>query len=262
MSLLRVLASVVFVLPLAAARAGSPPAGGEAPRAIALSRGDYGARFYAVPPGHPVHGLIVFGSGDGGWSYWEERVCRHLAAEGFATVGVDFAVYAASGYTAETLRRDYLRLVDELRRLAGGPPSPPVFYGGWSMGAEQALPAASDPALRPPGLGGFLLVAPGARGRYGLHLRDRLGVTPKGPDTFSLHDLAAQVSDLRFAVFHGGLDILDDLNWSKGLTLDYKRWVVPHTMHDFSGASDAFLTEVDSALLWLLEKARPAAPAP
>ncbi len=218
---------------------------------IDLSRGAYEARFYPAAAGH-VRGCVVFGSGDGGWSYWEERVARHLSGKGFAVAGVDFNAYAASDYDETALRRDYLTLVAELRRRQPEAARAPVFYGGWSMGAEQSLPAAADPALRPAGLGGLILVAPGARGRYGLRLRDRMGVAPTGPGTFDLRETAPRCADLRMAVFHAGLDLLDDLKWSEGQKLDLRLWTVSRAFHDFSGAGDEFLAALDEALDWLL----------
>ncbi len=222
---------------------------------MALARGDQPARFYApATKGGPPRALIVFGSGDGGWSYWEERVCRRLAEKGCAVAGIDFNAYAATDFTPDILRRDYRVLVEELRRRHPDAGPVPVLYGGWSMGAEQSLPASSETAARAEGLRGLILVAPGARGRYGLRLRDRMGMAPAGPDTFSLRELAPRCSDLRFAVFHAGLDLLDDLKWSEALALERKLWVLPRTFHDFAGAGDAFLAQLDEALPWLLRE--------
>ena len=225
---------------------------------ITLTRGDYAARFYDIALGTHPRGLVVFGSGDGGWSYWEERVSRHLAARGFAVAGVDFRLYAEAPFSTAIIRKDYQQLVAALRGRRPEGETLPLLYGGWSMGAEQSLPAAADPAQRPAGLRGFILVAPGARGRYGMKLSDRMGITPTGPDTFALREIAPACADLRFAVFHAGLDIVDDLKWSQGLVLDYRRWLVPRTMHDFSNAGPPFLSALDEAMIWLLEP--PAAP--
>ncbi|MCX6936707.1 MAG: hypothetical protein NTU80_02230 [Verrucomicrobia bacterium] len=223
---------------------------------IALLREAYEARFYAPPAETALRGLIVFGSGDGGWSYWEERISRHLATRGFAVAGVDFQAYAAQPFSAEILREDYRRLVAELRLRHPDATTLPLLYGGWSMGAEHAFPAAADRAARPAGLCGLILVAPGARARYGLKLSDKLGITPTGEDTFALRDLAPACADLRLAAFHGGLDPLDDLEWPKGLDLDHRLWVIPRVLHDFSNAGEGLRNALDDALFWLLQPPR------
>ncbi|HEY8932262.1 MAG TPA: AcvB/VirJ family lysyl-phosphatidylglycerol hydrolase, partial [Rariglobus sp.] len=211
---------------------------------------------YVPPTGAAVRGLCVFGSGDGGWSYWEEIVCAHLAKRGWAVAGVDFSKYSVTDYTQAILVADYGRLTAELERRTGAPMAGegarPVVYGGWSMGAEQALPAAADVPARPAGLRGLLLVAPGARGRYGLHTKDKLGFTPTGEGTFGLGDFAPQLHDLRLAQLHAGLDPLDSIKWYHGLKLDLRLWKYPRAFHDFDGASDDFLKLVDEALAWIL----------
>lgn len=250
--------SVIFGLALLGLGAASAVGADQPTTAFSLSRGSYAARFYAPAKNTAPRALVVFGSGDGGWSYWEERVCRHLAERHFAVAGVDFNAYAGADYTPEILREDYRRLAAELRRRHPGTEETPVVYGGWSMGAEQAFPAASVPAGRAPRLRGLLLVAPGGRGRYGLRLRDRMAISPHGPGTFGLRELAPHCSDLRFAVFHAGLDLLDDLKWSEKLPLDLRLWTVPRAFHDFAGAGDEFLGLVDEAMRWLLVPPAPA----
>jgi len=231
---------------------------------ITLSRGPFEIAWYQ-PTDQPVRGLFILGSGDGGWSYWETRMARHLAQRGWAVAGVDFALYATTDYNQEILASDYARISADLARRSGQsvqagqtPSIPleakplPVIYGGWSMGAEQALPAAAVLAARPPGLRGLLLVAPGARGRYGLHTQDKLGITPTGEGTFGLADFAPQLNGLRLAQLHAGLDPLDSIDWFKDLQLTLRMWKYPRAFHDFSNASDKFLALTDRAIDWLL----------
>ena len=232
---------------------------------IALSRGAFEVAWYK-PTDQPVRGLFILGSGDGGWSYWETRLARHLAKRGWAVAGVDFALYATTDYTQEIVAADFARMVDDLkRRSEQTPPATqhaynrsktrqplPVIYGGWSMGAEQALPAAAVVAMRPAGLRGLLLVAPGARGRYGLHTSDKLGIKPTGEGTFGLADFGSQLSGLKLAQLHAGLDPLDSINWYQGLPLNLRLWKFPRAFHDFDNASDSFLALTDKAIGWIL----------
>ena len=232
---------------------------------IALSRGAFEVAWYK-PIDQPVRGLFILGSGDGGWSYWETRLARHLAKRGWAVAGVDFALYATTDFTQEIVAADFARMVDDLKRRSEQPtqalqtPAPaleakpplPVIYGGWSMGAEQSVPAAAVVAMRPAGLRGLLLVAPGARGRYGLHTQDKLGITPTGEGTFGLADFGSQLSGLKLAQLHAGLDPLDSIDWFKGLQLDLRLWKFPRAFHDFNNASDSFLALTDKAIGWIL----------
>ncbi|MEN9840202.1 MAG: hypothetical protein RL376_2 [Verrucomicrobiota bacterium] len=248
--------AALSILALASILRADPEPGDQPTTRIALSREAYEARFYAPPIDTALRGLVVFGSGDGGWSYWEERISRHLATRGFAVAGVDFQAYATQPFSAEILREDYRRLVTELRQRHPAAATLPLLYGGWSMGAEHAFPAAADRAARPAGLCGLILVAPGARARYGLKLSDKLGITPTGDDTFALRDMAPLCADLRLAAFHGGLDPLDDLEWPKGLDLDHRLWVIPRVLHDFSNAGEGLRNALDEALVWLLAPPR------
>lgn len=222
---------------------------------LKLRRGAFEVMWFH-PSKTAVRGLCVLGSGDGGWSYWEERVANHLAKKGWAVAGVDFAKYAEHDFSQAILAADYAQLVAELARRAGEPSdggTRPVIYGGWSMGAEQSLPAAAVLAERPAGLRGLLLVAPGPRGRYGLRTADELGFAPTGEGTFALADFAPQLRDLRLAQLHAGLDPLDSIKWHRGLGLDLKLWKYPRAWHDFDGASDEFLALLDESIAWLLK---------
>jgi phosphatidylglycerol lysyltransferase len=221
---------------------------------VSLTRGALEVVWY-FPGKEPARGLIIFGSGSGGWSAWEDRVCNHLAAQGWAVAGIGFDRYGATDYSQTVLVADYALILDECVRRLGASNAPvdlPVVYGGWSTGAEQALPAAAGSVRGREALRGLLLIAPGGRGRYGLHLADKLGFEPTGEGTFALGDFAGQLGGLRLAQLHAGLDPLDSIDWWHGTTANVRLWEYPRGLHDFGGASDRFLGLVDEALAWLL----------
>jgi len=91
---------------------------------------------------------VLFGSGDGGWGQLENRVCSILASQGIYTVGIDCSQYVETDYDAATLTADFAAITqDALTRTKN--PDLPVMYGGWSMGAVQAVAAAAEgPARR------------------------------------------------------------------------------------------------------------------
>lgn len=228
---------------------------------VSVKLTDRSAEVRWYPAVGPVKGRLVFGSGDGGWSYWEERVLQHLGKT-CAVVGVDFSKYAEKDFDQATLAQDFGTLFELVKakrpELRGR--RIPVIFGGWSMGAEQAVAAVGHESMRNSPVCGLLLVAPGARGRYGLRLRDRVGLAPSGDGTFALGDFAAQLKGLRLAQFHARYDLLDTPGWADGLGLDLKRFDLPRGFHDFEGAGPDFLRLLDEAVAWILPHETPSNP--
>ncbi|ATC65648.1 hypothetical protein CMV30_17795 [Nibricoccus aquaticus] len=219
---------------------------------VALKRGEVEVRFLA-PANAAPRAIVIFGSGDGGWSYWEERVAQHLGGT-CAVVGVDFSKYADKDYDQATLVADYAALVAfaKARVVLAKPDDVPVIFGGWSMGAEQAVAAVEVMRSHPVRLAGLLLVAPGPRGRYGLRLSDRAGLAPRGEGTFGLVDFAATLKSIKLAQFHARYDLLDTPGWADGLGLNLRRFDLPRGFHDFEGAGPDFLNLMDDAMTWIV----------
>jgi hypothetical protein len=219
---------------------------------LALKRGDFTvfryvpgqAEFAAYP-----RAVIIFGSGDGGFDGWEDRVCKALQADGYEVLGFDCNVYAKTDYDLDTLQADMNTIAQSSLLRYGSPP--PLILGGWSMGAEQAVPAAGGPHP-PAGLTGLLLISPGNRGRYGLRVPDRWDVPPTGPGTFALEDFSHRLDGLRVAQWDGNLDLLDSKTWLASLTATHKEFDFPYGLHDYNGASDDFLTALKQSIAWIL----------
>jgi phosphatidylglycerol lysyltransferase len=103
------------------------------PRAdIKLAHTTASARLYE-PDERPPVAVMVFGSGDGGWSAWEDAVSHWLRDAGVYVIGLDLREYAAKDYTAELLGRDMSTLAAEAASRGGGDATTPVIYAGWSM---------------------------------------------------------------------------------------------------------------------------------
>lgn len=95
--------------------------------------------------------LVLFTSGDGGWSPFCADIAAHMAATGVTVIGVDAKDYLVKVATpqkpvsAEELTRDY----DEIARLAIAQPGVdskvPVTLAGWSLGAGYSVMVASQP---------------------------------------------------------------------------------------------------------------------
>jgi len=165
-------------------------------------------------------------------------------------IGFDCSLYAQTDYDLATLQADMDTIVqNSLSRDAS--PATPVILGGWSMGAVQAVAAAGGPH-RPAGVTGLLIISPGDRGRYGLREADRWNVTPTGDGTFALADFATSLNGLRVAQWDGKLDLLSSTKWLDAMTATHRAFRFDYGLHDYDGASDAFLIELKKSVAWIL----------
>ncbi|HEY8961438.1 MAG TPA: phosphatidylglycerol lysyltransferase domain-containing protein [Luteolibacter sp.] len=230
-----------------------------APRAtVQLSHMEAGVRLYE-PDSLPPKAILIFGSGDGGWSPWEDAIARWLREENCYVVGFDFREYATKDYDLETLSKDMAALARDAASRCQGE-NTPVIYTGWSMGAVQAVAAASK--NRPPNLAGVILLSADSRGRYGLRASDELGVTPEGAGTFSLSQFNPALKDLRIAQFHGGADFMASTAWIQSLTSPHALYTVPGANHGFDGPDDSFKDWIVRGVNWVLGDDSAAAPPP
>ena len=218
---------------------------------VQLIRGPFNVYHYV--PGDPYFAahpkaVIVFGTGDGGWGGWEDRVCRALQADGCEMVTFDCHAYSQTDYDRPTLEADMDTIAHMFPRTG---PMPPVILGGWSMGADQAVAAAGSPK-RPADIVGLLLISPSARSRYGEREPDRWNVPPTGPGTFALDEFATKLDGLRVAQWDANLDLLDSDAWLKDISTTHKGYTFHMGFHDYAGASDEFLAQLKKTVGWIL----------
>jgi phosphatidylglycerol lysyltransferase len=219
---------------------------------LPLKRGPFGTYHFATTG--VARALLLFGSGDGGWGYLENRVCTYLASQGIYAVGIDCNKYAETDYDALTLIADFAAITrDALARTKNA--GLPVIYGGWSMGAVQAVAAAGDVG-RPRSLVGLVLLSAGKRGRYGLRLPERVGLEPEGEDTFGVGDFTAQVANLRVVQFEGVGDWMNNTDWIKGLKSPHRLFELENSNHDFNGVDEAFEHDLLEGINWILDPAK------
>lgn len=217
---------------------------------LQLAGGPFEVLYYC---GHAEpKGIVLLGTGDGGWSYWEENTARHLIDNGYAVAGWDCRKFADSRtYRHPELVRGFTEAVEAVRDRSHADDEVPVWYGGWSTGAEQSVAAAASPD-RPETLVGLLLAAPGARSRYGLTTADLLGKTPTGPDTFALKDFAPALEGVKVVQFVAGLDPMDDEEWLTALKSPPLKIPLPGKLHDMGGAGPEFQKAMDAGMAWTL----------
>jgi predicted alpha/beta hydrolase len=100
--------------------------------------------------------LVLFSSGDGGWSPFCADVAAHIAATGVTVVGVDVKTYLVTFATpqkpisAEDLTSDYDAIARVARAQAGVDTNAPLVLAGWSLGASYSVIVATQPEFDVP----------------------------------------------------------------------------------------------------------------
>ncbi|HEY6215040.1 MAG TPA: AcvB/VirJ family lysyl-phosphatidylglycerol hydrolase [Pyrinomonadaceae bacterium] len=95
--------------------------------------------------------LVLFASGDGGWSPFCADVAAHIAATGVTVVGVDLKSYLVNfaspqkPISAEDLTSDYNTLARIAREQPGIDTKAPLVLAGWSLGASYSVIVATQP---------------------------------------------------------------------------------------------------------------------
>jgi phosphatidylglycerol lysyltransferase len=216
---------------------------------IALARGPYDLLLF--PSKLPqTRAILLFGSGDGGWSGFEETIALTLQDQGYEVIGINSNAYALTDYDLTILQGDFRRIADYARAPFGDRP-PPLIVGGWSMGAEQAIAVAGGPHPFP-GLRGLLLMDPGSRGRYGLRFMDQVNLEPTGAGTYSMEDFEHAMGNLHIVQWHAADDTFDSRAWLKGLTAPHRELDFANTGHYYTTDRGDFLKQMVASLPWIL----------
>jgi pimeloyl-ACP methyl ester carboxylesterase len=213
---------------------------------LELSSGPFECRCY--PAEHPK-GVVVLATGDGGWSYWEDNTAKSLSSHGYYVIGWDCRKFADSRkFDHEKLIEGFEAAVRELFQKATRDDLP-LWYVGWSTGAEQSVAAALS-QQRPTNLVGLVLAAPGSRGRFGLETSDLLGVIPTGPGSFALSDFGQELDGVSVVQIAADLDPLDSTTWLENLEVPHRLIEMPNTLHDMGRAGAEFQAILLDAIDW------------
>jgi phosphatidylglycerol lysyltransferase len=223
------------------------------PVVVQLARGPF--QLLEFPSRQPVpRAIILFGSGDGGWSGFEEEIAFALQDQGYEVIGVNFNAYAETDYDLATLQGDFDRIAQVVRQPFGDH-APPLIVGGWSMGAAQAIAVGGGP--NPPhALAGLLVVDPCSRGRYGLRLSDRTDFLPTGENTFGVEEFAKTLGNLRVVQWHAADDTIDSRTWLATLQAPHKEIDFARTGHYYSEGREDFLRKLAASVPWILQPER------
>lgn len=219
------------------------------PEVLRTPRGEFHLTVYSART--KPRAVALLASGDGGWTDLEEKMARTLAAQGFNVVGWDCRDYAKLGtYDRAMLCKDVDAAIAKADENEHGRLLPAILVG-FSTGAEQMISVAASDS-RPRGLRGLLVLAPGHRGRYGIELSDLMGIPPKGPNTFSLEEMAPSLAGLRIFQINGEHDPLSQTSWLEKLNTEHKLEVYPDGWHLFRGGPPDFLELVGNGASWVL----------
>jgi phosphatidylglycerol lysyltransferase len=214
-----------------------------------LKRNKFTVVKYPSREGQPS-AIILFASGDGGWSPLEDMVAQALQEKGFEVVGIDSAAYATSDYDLGTLQGDFAQIARWAESPYEANPRP-LIVGGYSMGAAQAVAVAGGPNP-PSGMIGLLLMDPLGRGRYGLRTSDQMNVLPTGPGTFRVSDFAPELKNIRVVQWHAANDSIDSRTWLASLSVPYKEFDLPGAGHGYDVGRNAFLVQFVKSAEWIL----------
>ena len=100
--------------------------------------------------------LVLFTSGDGGWSPFCADIAAHIAANGITVAGIDVKSYLVNFATPqkplspEDLTRDYDAIAKQAIAQPGIDNKAPLVLAGWSLGAGYSVIAASQPEFSLP----------------------------------------------------------------------------------------------------------------
>jgi len=100
--------------------------------------------------------LVLFASGDGGWSPFCADIAAHIAATGVTVVGVDIKSYLVSfaspqkPISVEELTSDYNAIAQLARAQPGIDVKAPLVLAGWSLGASYSVIVATQPEFSVP----------------------------------------------------------------------------------------------------------------
>jgi dienelactone hydrolase len=210
--------------------------------------------------------LIVFSTGDDGWSATSAALFRHLAEESYTIAGFSapevIEPFVRSGEristarAAQALNESFARA----KRYLGLPDSAPVLIVGFSRGASVVAFTAAHPQLQG-GIAGGVAIALTREADY-LHVPagdhgSAIQVDDQG--RLQLYPALKLLGTSRVAVIQSTHDDYVPSAESRTLlgpdTPRLRLYEIEASDHGFSNARDELLADLDEALRWIQEAA-------
>jgi len=222
---------------------------------------------------HPVQDrrpgyLVVFCTGDDGWSGTSAAVFRHLAEAGYTIAGFSapeiLEPIVRSGERVSTVQaaQGLKEMYAQVKAQLGLPDSAPIVLVGFSRGASMVAFTATHPQLQG-GVAGAVAIALTREADY-LHV-------PKGErgpaiqvdeqGRLQLYPALKLLGSKRLAVIQSDHDSYVPAAESRELlgsdTPTLRLYQVEARDHGFSNALDKLMQDLDDALRWIEEPAKP-----
>jgi type IV secretory pathway VirJ component len=207
--------------------------------------------------------LVVFTTGDDGWSGTSAALFQHLADQGYWLAGFDAPQILAPlvGEGKLIHPRDAARGLEEMyalaRRHLGLPATTPVVVVGFSRGATAVAFTAIHPELQDD-FAGAVAIALTREADY-LHVPERersAKVQVDSQGRLQLYPAVKLLSSRRLAVIQSTHDSYVPAAESRRLlgpdTPTLRLYSVESKNHGFSDARDQLMSDLDDALRWVI----------
>ena len=187
--------------------------------------------------------IIVFASGDGGWSTFEEAIGQACQNHGYEMVGIDSEAYAKSDYNLASLQEDYGNIADGRLANHSRLMPPPLMVGGYSDGSGAGGGRgrrASSATSGPDRAGGDRYAGP--RALRPAHGGPDERALPRAPELLACRNSPETMSHLRVVQWHAQEDsTIDSLSWLDSLTAPHKEFTFPGAGHGYRDNRDDFI---------------------
>lgn len=231
---------------------------------VATARGVIHATYMdPVVERHPVD-LLVFCTGDEGWSGTSAALFKHLADEGYTIAGFSAPemlkpiIRSGERLSTADAAQGLSQLYAEAKRHVGVPDSTPIVIVGYSRGASMVAFTAAHPQLQG-GIAGAVAIALTREADY-IHVPEH----ERGPAVqvdeqgrLQLYPALQLAGSRRLAVIQSDHDDYVPSAESRQLlgedTPTLRLYEVASQDHGFSDARAALMRDLDDALRWIEE---------
>jgi dienelactone hydrolase len=203
--------------------------------------------------------LVLFTSGDGGWSPFCADIAGHVAATGKTVVGFDSKDYlttfasAQKPVTPEELARDYEDIINAAQAQPGINPNAPVTLSGWSLGAGYSVLIATAPQISHR-IGRVVAVSLPSLNELAWKPSDAVIYITHGTPhekVFDAHDCLTKMDEIPFVLLNASDDDTAPVKDARSLfergTGPKKLYIVKAWGHHFEGGEREFYRVLDEA---------------
>jgi dienelactone hydrolase len=204
--------------------------------------------------------LVLFTSGDGGWSPFCADIAAHIAATGMTVVGFDAKTYLTTfatpqnPVTAEEITRDYDSLANVALSRPGVDQRTPLVLAGWSLGAGYSVVVASQPDFNHP-IDRIVAISLPEYGELAWRPADSIIYITHGTPhekNFDVHPYLQKLNHTPIVFLNATNDDTSPLREAKSMfetASGAKRfYAVKATGHHFEGGEQEFYQDLDAGL--------------